>query len=60
VNYRAGGKRGENDGYCFGDASGHTADVSLKAGQAMYLEAVEHTTQITGNGEIRALLIELK
>ena len=44
----------------FGFQDGQTAEAELKAGEAMYQEAVEHTTEITGTGEVRALLVELK
>ena len=35
-------------------------DVELTAGQAMYLDAVEHATEIAGTTEARGLLVELK
>ena len=44
----------------FGFPDGQTVEAELKAGQAMYQEAVEHTAEITGSSEIRALLVELK
>jgi hypothetical protein len=35
-------------------------DVELKAGQVIYLEAVEHIAEVTGEGESHILLVELK
>lgn len=35
-------------------------EAELKAGQAMYLDPVEHTTEIMGTAEARVLLVELK
>ena len=37
-----------------------TTDAEIKAGQAMYLDPVEHTTETTGTTEARGLLVELK
>ncbi len=39
---------------------GQTMEGELKAGQAMYLDPVEHTTEITGTTEAHVLLVELK
>jgi quercetin dioxygenase-like cupin family protein len=39
---------------------GQTVEAELKAGQAMYLEPVEHATEITGTTESHNLLVELK
>ncbi len=46
--------------YRFTLPDGQTIDAELTAGQAMYLDPVEHTTKITGTTEAHALLIELK
>ena len=46
--------------YRFTVPDGQTMDAELKAGQAMYLDPVEHTTEITGTTEARGLLVELK
>ena len=39
---------------------GQTVPVGLKAGDSMFAEAVEHTTESGGDSEARVLLIELK
>lgn len=44
----------------FGFPDGQTADAELKPSEAMYLDPVEHTTEIRGTGEAHLLLIELK
>ena len=44
----------------FGFPDGQSAEAELKLGEAMYLDPVEHTTEITGTGEVHALLVELK
>jgi quercetin dioxygenase-like cupin family protein len=46
--------------YRFGSADGVPTDAELKAGQAMFLDRVEHTTEISGTAEVHALLVELK
>lgn len=52
---------GITDGaFKFSFPDGQTAEAELKAGQAMYQDAVEHSTEITGTSEVRALLVELK
>ena len=44
----------------FTSPDGQTMEAELKAGQAMYLPPVEHTTEITGTTEANMLLVELK
>jgi quercetin dioxygenase-like cupin family protein len=39
---------------------GRTMDVELKAGQAIYLDAVDHIAEVIGNSEVHILLVELK
>jgi quercetin dioxygenase-like cupin family protein len=39
---------------------GQAIEAELKAGQVMYLDPVEHTTEITGTTESHNLLVELK
>ena len=46
--------------YRFTSPDGQTMDVELTAGQAMYLDAVEHATEIAGTTEAHGLLVELK
>ncbi len=41
-------------------ADGQSVDVELRAGQALYLDPVEHTTEMTGTGEAHVILVELK
>lgn len=35
-------------------------EAELKAGQAMYLDSVQHTTEIMGTTEAHVVLVELK
>jgi quercetin dioxygenase-like cupin family protein len=44
----------------FTSPDGQTMEAELKAGQVMYLDPVEHTTEITGSTEAHAFLVELK
>jgi hypothetical protein len=44
----------------FTSPDGQTMEAELKAGQAMYLDPVEHTSEITGTTEAHAFLVELK
>ena len=44
----------------FTAASGESADVELKAGQAMWREAEEHSARNNGSKDLVALLFELK
>ena len=44
----------------FTSPDGQPMEAELKAGQAMYLPPVEHTSEITGTTEAHALLVELK
>ena len=37
-----------------------TMEVQLQAGQAMYLDAVDHAAEVLGAGEVHVLLVELK
>ena len=46
--------------YRFTSPDGQSMEVELKAGQAVYLDPVEHTTEIIGTREAHVLLIELK
>jgi hypothetical protein len=46
--------------YRFTSPDGQSVEVELKAGQALYLDAVEHTTEIIGTSEAHVVLIELK
>jgi quercetin dioxygenase-like cupin family protein len=44
----------------FTTAGGQRVDAELKAGQALYLDPVEHTTEIMGTGEAHVIIVELK
>lgn len=44
----------------FTSPDGKTLEAELKAGQAMYFDALEHAGEFTGTSEARALLVELK
>jgi quercetin dioxygenase-like cupin family protein len=44
----------------FTTSSGDGADVELKAGQAMWREAEEHSAKNNGSADVVALLFELK
>lgn len=46
--------------YRFTGADGTVAEASLEPGMAMYLDPVEHSTEIVGDAGSRILLIELK
>ena len=39
---------------------GQTVDIELQAGQAVFIEAQEHTVENTGTSEFRVILVELK
>ncbi len=39
---------------------GESVDVELRAGQVIYLDAVEHIAEVTGDSEAHILLVELK
>ena len=41
-------------------SDGQTIEAGLKAGQTLYQDAVEHTTENIGSNEVRAILVELK
>lgn len=41
-------------------ADGQSVDAELKAGQALYLDPVEHTTEMTGTGDAHVILVEIK
>lgn len=52
---------GITDGkYKFTLPDGQSIEAEVKAGQAMYLDAVEHTTEVMGTSEAQALIVELK
>ena len=52
---------GITDGrYKFTLSDGEGMEIELKAGEAVFLEAVEHTTENIGTTEARAILVELK
>lgn len=44
----------------FTSPSGETAEVEIKAGDTMWREAEEHSTESVGTTDIRVLLFELK
>lgn len=46
--------------YRFASPDGQTMEAELKAGQAMYFDAVEHAGEFMGDGESLAVLVELK
>ena len=46
--------------YRFGSPDGESTDAELKAGQAMFFDRVEHTTEIRGTADVHILLVELK
>ncbi len=46
--------------YKFTSLDGQIVEAELKAGQAMYMDAIEHTTEVTGTTEARAILVEVK
>ena len=39
---------------------GQTREVSLNRGQAMYVDAADHATEILGSAEAHVILVELK
>ena len=41
-------------------ADGPTIEAELTAGEAMYSEAIVHSTEVLGTSEAHALLVELK
>ena len=52
---------GVNDGkYKFTSPDGQSMDIEMSAGQAMYMDSVEHATENTGSTEGLVILIELK
>lgn len=44
----------------FASPDGQTMEAELQAGQAMYLDPVEHTAEFTGSTEAHVFLVELK
>lgn len=44
----------------FTTPNGQTMEAELKAGQAMYLDPIEHATEITGAAASHVILVELK
>ncbi len=52
---------GLSDGqYRFTSPDGQSAEVELKAGEVLYMEPVEHTTEVIGTQEAHVILVELK
>ena len=41
-------------------AGGQTMEISLNAGQAMYMDAADHATEILGSSPAHVILVELK
>ena len=39
---------------------GQSMEIELKAGQAMYMDAADHATEILGSSEAHVILVELK
>ena len=39
---------------------GQSMDIGLKAGETMYLDAVDHGTEVLGTSEVHGILVELK
>ena len=39
---------------------GQSMEISLSAGQAMYMDATDHATEILGSSEAHVILVELK
>jgi beta-alanine degradation protein BauB len=46
--------------YKFTSPDGQSGEAELTLGQVIYQDAVEHTTEIAGNTEAHALIVELK
>lgn len=46
--------------YRFTSPDGTVTEAALEPGMAVYLDAVEHTTEVKGDTSSRVLLIELK
>lgn len=44
----------------FTSPDGQSMEAELKAGQVMYLDPVDHSTEIAGNRDVHVLLVELK
>jgi quercetin dioxygenase-like cupin family protein len=44
----------------FTSPDGQSSTAELTMGQVIYQEAIEHTTEIVGDNEARALIVELK
>ncbi len=52
---------GLSDGqYRFTSPDGQSAEVELKAGEVLYMDPVEHTTEVIGTQEAHVILVELK
>ena len=52
---------GITDGkYRFAGPGGEAMELELKSGQAVFVEAVEHTTENVGTSESHTILVELK
>ncbi len=41
-------------------ANGETIEITLNPGQAMYMDASDHATEIVGTSEANVILVELK
>lgn len=41
-------------------AGGQSMEIALSAGQAMYMDAADHATEILGSGAAHVILVELK
>lgn len=50
----------EDSKVTFTEAAGQSIDVDLRAGQAMWREAEEHSAKNNGSADVVALLFELK
>ena len=46
--------------YRFTSPGSESMEIELKAGQAMYMDTVEHETEFLGPGEGKVVLVELK
>ena len=44
----------------FTDPDGHSMEIEISAGQAMYMDASSHATENVGNGDAHVILVELK
>ena len=52
---------GLTDGeYRFSSPGGPSMEIEMKAGDVVYMDAMEHATEVLGTGEARGFLVELK